>query len=370
MTSRASRAPRREANFSCYVGAMPEETPPVESEKKKPGKKGKPRAAVPVPATPDTGLTSWRTWAVLGAVLVGGVIAWKLLGTSYRHDIETICNAEKGSGLGIDKDASKVTQWVRDHLGTPEGNQLYSTLGDTRLSERSKKLQDAADQNGVSPCPILESYQKLSAQGDARADVQHLCSEVSFPKLATSDDAGRLDFLEKWIDTSARSPRTKDIGAALQQAATGADRAKVLTDAASKLDVFTCTNAKTLASPPAPPLTGAPLVHLFSDPQVVGGAKEDDVRKAIADLTPDLVACYQDGIARVPDLAGKLMVKMELDAKGRVERVAPAEGAALKDPQTIGCIVAKVKTMKVAVTGPLTTVMLPFELTHASAPSP
>jgi hypothetical protein len=341
-------------------GAMTEETPPTET--KKPKRKVQ---AAPAPATPDEGLTSWRTWAIIGVVLFGGIITWKLVGTSYKHDIETICNAEKGSGLAVDHDASKVSQWVRDHLGTPEGNQLYSALSDARLSERSKKLQEVADQNGVSSCPILETYQKLAAAGDARSDVQHLCSEVSFPKLVTSDDAGRLDMLQKWIAASAKSPRTKDIGAALQQAATGADRAKVLTDAASKLDIYTCSNAKTLESPPAPAATGAPVVRLFADPQVIGGAKEEDVRTAVAVVAPDLAACYQDGITRVPDLAGKLLLKMELDPSGKVMRASPAEGAALKDAQTVTCIVNKVKTMKVAVSGPLTSIMLPFELTHA-----
>jgi hypothetical protein len=341
---------------------MPEES---QSAKNKPAKKA--RAAQPPAAKPpEGGFLSTRTWVVLGVVLVGGVVGWKLLGTSYKHDVETICNAEKGSGLSVEHEASKVTQWVRDHLGTPEGNQLYSTLTDTKISERSKKLQDAADQVGVSPCPIVASYQQIAAHGDQRSDVQHLCSDITFPKLPTMDDATRLAAMEHWIDTTAKSPRTKELGAALQTAATGADRAKVLSDAASALDIFTCTNAKVLEAPPISSPTGAPLVRLYADAQIIGGATDADLKKALADINPGMVACYQDGLSRKTDLTGKLVVKAEIDATGKVVRAKQAEGAAFPDPQTAGCVVDKLKTMKLPVTGPLVSLLLPLELTRAA----
>jgi hypothetical protein len=338
---------------------MSEETPAAKS---KTAKKG--RAGTPPARKPDEGFLAWRTWAVLGAVLVGGVIAWKLLGTSYKHDVETICNAEKGSGYGMDHDASKVGQWVKDHLGTPEGNQLFAAISESKLVERSKKLKDAASDQGVSPCPITASYEQLAAKGEARADVQHLCSEISFPRLMSADEPGRLDMLLKWIDQSAKSPGTKDIGAALQKAAPGAERAQVLTDAASKLDIFSCGNAKTLATPAPPPPTGAPTVRLFTDAQIIGNAKDADLKKALADLTPDLVACYADGITRRPDLAGKLLVKMEFDGDGKVMRATPAEDSRLPDMQASACIVNKLRSMKLVVSGPLASVLLPLELTH------
>ncbi len=337
---------------------MSEQTPTA-------NKKTAKRVRASTPAKPDVGFQSFRTWAVLGAVLVGGVIGWKLLGTSYKHDVETICNAEKGSGLAVDHDASKVTQWVRDHLGTPEGNQFYSTITDTRMSERAKKLQDAAGQAGVAPCPIVTSYEQIAAQGDARADVQHLCSEIAFPKLLTADEPARMDMLQKWIDASAKSPRTKELGAALQSAPAGPARAKVLTDAASKMDIFTCINGRSLESP-APPLpTGAPMVRLYANPQIIGGAKDDDVKKAFAAITPDLVACYQDGITRKPDLTGKLVVKMELDNTGKVIRATPAEDSALADVPTASCILNKLRTMKTTVSGPIVSLLMPMELLHA-----
>jgi hypothetical protein len=330
-------------------------------EPKKPAKKAR---VAPPPPKPDEGILAWRTWAILGAVLVGGVVAWRLLGTSYKHDLETICNAEKGSGLALNHDASKVQTWVKDHLGTPEGNQFYATLNETKLSDRSKKLQDAASQAGVSPCPVTATYDQLSAQGDARSDVQHLCSQIGFPKLLATDEPGRVAMLQKWIDTNAKSPDTKTLGAALAQAATGQDRAKVLSDAAAKLDIYTCANARTLETPPPVAPTGAPTVKLFADAQIVGSAKDDDLKKALAVVTPDLVACYTDGLTRHPDLAGKLLVKMEFDATGKAMRATPADDQALQDPPTATCIVNKLRSMKLPVNGPLASVMLPLELTH------
>jgi hypothetical protein len=344
-------------------GAMPEESQPA---KNKPAKKKAQPASPPAPKPPEQGFQATRTWAVLGVLLVGGVIAWKLLGTSYKHDVETICNAEKGSGLSVEHDASKVTLWVRDHLGTPEGNQLYSALTDTRVSERSKKLQDAADQAHVAPCPIIASYQQIAARGDQRSDVQHLCSDITFPKLANSDDATRLAMIEQWIDTSAKSPLTKDLGAALQKAPTGAERAKVLSDAATGFDVFTCTNAKTLETPPTSLPNGAPLVRLYSDAQIIGGATDADVKKALADLNPALLACYQEGLGRKSDLTGRLVVKVEVDATGKVVKSKQAEGTPFPDTQTVACVVAKLQTMKLPVTGPLVSLLLPFELTRGA----
>lgn len=341
---------------------MPEETQPA---KNKPAKKVRP-VAPPAPKPPEGGFLAWRTWAVLGGLLVGGIVAWKLIGTSYKHDVETICNAEKGSGLTVEHDMSKLTQWVRDHLGTPEGNELYSTLTDTKVSERPKRLQDAADKEHVSPCPIIASYQQVAARGDQRSDVQHLCSDLTFPKLATSDDATRLTMLEQWIDSSAKSPRTKDLGAALKNAATGPERAKVLTDAANGFDIFSCVNAKTLQTPPTTSPTGTPLVRLYSDAQIIGGANDADLKKALADLNPALLACYQDGLTRKADLTGHLVVKVELDSTGKVVTAKPAEGPQFADPPTASCIVGKLHALKLPVTGPLVSLLLPIELTRAA----
>lgn len=343
-------------------GAMAEASVPP---KKKARKKAKAAAAPPVrPA--DEGFLAWRTWAIAGALVLGGVIAWKLVGTSYRHDLETICNSEKGSGYSLDHDSSKVAQWAREHLGTPEGNELYSGLTETRVADRPKKLQDAADKAGVSPCPAVASYQKLATTAEARSDLQHLCSELSFPKLLATDDGGRLAMLQTWVDQNARSPRSKELMAALTQAPAGAERAKVLADAAGKFDVFSCVNAKTLEKPPPPVPTGAPVVRLFTDLQIIGGLREEDVKKALDGVNPALLSCYKEGISRRPDLTGQVLVKLSFDEAGKVSKDEPGEGSELADQQTTMCLVHALRQLRLPpVGGPMASVMVPLELAHA-----
>ena len=339
----------------------------VTTPKKKAKKKAKPVSPATSPAVqaPDEGFLAWRTWAIVGVLMVGGVVAWRLVGTSYKHDLETICNSEKGSGLSTDKETAKLSQWIRDHLGTPEGNETYSAITDSKVADRAKKLQDEADKAHVSPCPLVQSYQQLAAASEARSDVQHLCSTLSFPKLLASDDATRLTMVQQWADTSAKSPRTKELLDQLRQAPAGPERAKVLRDAAGKLDVYSCENAKSFEAPPPPEPTGEAVVRPYASIQVIGGLREEDVNKSLADVTPALVDCYKKGIERKPDLSGKIAVKMQVDPDGKILKDEPGEGSSLADQQTMMCLAHAIRTMKFPPNpGPLASILLPLELTH------
>ncbi len=159
-----------------------------------------------------------------GAALVGGVVVWRLAGSTYRADVETICNAESRSGLGIRKDMPALGEWLRGHLATPEGNELLSTLGERPLAERADRLPPAAGALGIAACPMAEAYEQLVADGDYRAELQRLCSYVTFPELGQTDDPARLQTLEDWIDTQASDPRTKALADPLRAAATPAAR--------------------------------------------------------------------------------------------------------------------------------------------------
>ncbi len=308
---------------------------------------------------------SYRGWALFGVVLLGGVVGWRLLGTSYKHDLETICNAEKGSSLQLERESSKLAQWVRDHLGTPEGNSFYAGLGEARVQERATKLQEAADKAGVSPCPLVASYQRIAATSEARADVQHLCSDLSFPKLRTADEDARVAMLQVWTDQSARSPRTKELMATLRQAPPGAARAKVLADAASQYEVYSCANAKSLETPPPPPGSGAPVVRL-GRLQVSGGVGDEDMRKALDAANPALLGCYKDGLGRKSDLTGKLAYKLAIDSSGKVARVELAEGSTgIPDVPAEACIEKVIKGLQLPALGtPMGAVVVPLELTH------
>jgi hypothetical protein len=330
-------------------------------------------AQAPAPSQPPPGgglLTAWRSWAVIGLVLVGGVVAWKLLGSSYKGDVETICNAEKGSGFTIEKDSSKVTQYVRAHLATPEGNELYSTLGEAKLHDRAKRLQSTADSLKIGSCPAVASYEQVAAQGDYRADLARLCSSATFPKIGELDDAGRLAKLEDWIDKEAKSPRTKELADPLRQGG-GVERAKLLRETAGKMDVFTCDLAKIIEGPILPSKgKGPPMVRPFAAPQINGVLGNDDLAKALVEVTPAMNECYRKGLEKRPDLEGKLAVKLKIEPSGKVSSAVPAD-MAVPDRETAECILQAVKGMKLPpISGPLVTALIPLELTTAGVEAP
>ena len=191
-----------------------------------------------------------------GLALLAGVVVWRLASASYRADIETICHAEARSGLVMNKDMQALTAWVRAHLTTPEGNELLSSLGDAPMSARAARLGDAAASAAVGPCPMTAAYEFLVRDGDYRADLQRLCSYVTFPDLAADDDAARLAALEDWIEGQARNPRTKALAGPLRGAGTAAERARVLRQASGEIGIFTCDVAKTVETPPPAPDAG------------------------------------------------------------------------------------------------------------------
>ncbi len=318
------------------------------------------------PARPaDEGFLAWKTWAIAGALMLGGVIAWRLIGNTYKHDLDTICHAEPGSGMTLARDGTKVTAWVREHLGTPEGNELYSALLEAPVDGRADKLQAEVDKAHAGACPLVPTYRTLAAEADARLDAQRLCSSIVLPKLFASDDASRLAMIQDWIDKSARSPRTKELGAALKAAPAGPERARVLRDAAAKLDVFTCDNARSLEKPPPPTPSGDPVVRLFSDLQINGAMRQEDVRASLDQVMPMLLACYKKGIERIPDLTGQIVFRLQIDPMGRILKDSPGDQQTLSDADTTTCVTHAVRQMRFPKNpGPAVGVMLPLELTH------
>jgi hypothetical protein len=339
---------------------MAEESSSAASPEPKKAEKSraKARPATPAEAGP---LTRWSTWSVLGAVLLGGVVVWRLWGSSYKGDVRTVCNAEKGSGLTIEKDSPKVTQWIRGNLETPEGNTFFSTLNDMRLSERAKRLEAEAASQKIAVCPMVTAYEQLTAEGEYRTDLQHLCSSLTFPKLAELDDDDRLARIGDWLDKQAKSPRTKELADPLRAAPPGG-RGKLLRDTATKMDVFSCDVAKTLDSPQAEPKPAVPSVRVWAAPQIIGPAKEEDIAKAVVDVTPAMTDCYKTGLAKKPDLAGKVAVKLQLNADGKVTKAVPAD-VAFEDRDAVTCLLGVLKGLTLPKNpGPIVSVFVPLEL--------
>jgi hypothetical protein len=190
-------------------------------------------------------------WAPLGGLLVLGVVVWRLAGATYSADVDTICDAEGRSGFTLRRDMAALGEWVRGHLTTPEGNKLYASLGDVSVAERAQHLGAEALAVGLSTCPMARSYEGLVADGESRADLQRLCSYVTFPGIERLDDAARLDAIEAWIARESKNARTRGLGEPLRKAGTAVERAQILRSSAREIDVYSCDLAKTLESPQA-----------------------------------------------------------------------------------------------------------------------
>jgi hypothetical protein len=194
--------------------------------------------------------------AVGGVVLVTVVVAWRLGGASVRGDLETICSAESRSGWTLRTEMPALTEWTRRHLTTPEGNTFDAALRDVAMAERGRRLRAEAAAHGIGSCPLAASYDALVLEGDERADLQRLCSYVTFPDFVNGDDRARLEVLEAWIERDASTARTRALAGPLRDAATPADRARVLRAASSAVDMLTCDIAGVLETPPPLPDAG------------------------------------------------------------------------------------------------------------------
>jgi hypothetical protein len=169
---------------------------------------------------------------VLGAGLVATVLGWKLARTSYPEDVRTICDAEARTHWTLARDSPALTDWIRDRMTTPDGNVLYSTLLDALPQERAERIMAAARAAGVAPCRIAHAYEDIAADADYRRDIQHVCSTAGLDAAvpdAGEGDAGaaadwrerKIEDIELWIETSAKSPKTQRLAAALRAAARG-----------------------------------------------------------------------------------------------------------------------------------------------------
>ena len=104
---------RRATARRCYLPSPDTMAEAPSTEKKTTKKPAQKKASQAAPE--QTGwVTDWRAWGIAGAILVFGVIGWKLLGSTYNADIHTICDGEVDSGYTLEKDMSKVTTYVAE----------------------------------------------------------------------------------------------------------------------------------------------------------------------------------------------------------------------------------------------------------------
>lgn len=190
-----------------------------------------------------------RQGCALGAAFVAFVVAWRLTTSSYRADVATICESETLARLSVRRDMAGVTDRIRARLATARGNGLLSQLRDSPIAERAARLRTEARIVKLPRCPMADTYEQLAGEAEYRADVQRLCSYVTFPGLGGLDDRLRVQTLTSWIEEAARTDRLRELGAILGRAAASSDAAAALRAAAGEIDVLTCDTAKVLDTP-------------------------------------------------------------------------------------------------------------------------
>jgi hypothetical protein len=186
--------------------------------------------------------------ACAGAGALVAVVVWRL-GASYSADLETICHAEARSGVLLRRDMAGVADWTRAHLVTADGNAFYAGLADLPVAARARRLVAEAAARRIPSCPLVAAYDDLVDDGRFRADMQHLCSRVTFPDLMSVTAGERAEALERWIETASVTSRMRALAGPLRTAASPREQARVLNEAARGVDVLTCDVVKALLAP-------------------------------------------------------------------------------------------------------------------------
>lgn len=293
----------------------------------------------------QTGMqTSLVRWVGLGGlVLVVGVVAWQLGRGSYKGDIQKICDAETYAGVQTTKDAQAVVKWTKEHLDTPEANAWYTDLMKKGASDRAKTLDEEAKHLGLKACPIVASYQQQSVEGQYRTDLTLLCTMSNLSGIDKLSDEERLAKIQKWGETDAKSPRTKEVISKL--AATPAkDRGDVLRATANDSAVYICELANVLAAPPTPEKPSAGFIKLAAA-EISGDLTQEQVFAAITKDMEPFRKCYEAGLAKNKALAGRITIRMIAEQGGKVASARAMSGPP-SDKDIAQCIAKAIEGIK------------------------
>lgn len=74
-----------------------------------------------------------------------------------------------------------------------------------------------------------------------------------------------------------------------------------------------------------------------------GALDKDQIRDVVRAHIGEIRDCYNQGLERDPELAGKVMVGFEISATGAVSR-SEVDESTLKDAQVAACIAGAIKT--------------------------
>jgi outer membrane biosynthesis protein TonB len=86
-----------------------------------------------------------------------------------------------------------------------------------------------------------------------------------------------------------------------------------------------------------------PSTHLdIAVPAINGGLNRDIIRRIASDHAADVRSCHARALAATPDLAGELLVEIELDDDGRVVEAQLADTSAFTQRDVANCVLALV----------------------------
>jgi hypothetical protein len=275
-----------------------------------------------------------------GALLLAGVVVWVLTRGSYKSDIATICDAEAQSGAKVIEHQATVQRWIPSHLVTPEGNAWFKELSDKPLPERRDALASEAGRNGIKPCPLADGYGALASKNSYLGDLGDLCTVGTVAKLGALEHPERMERLSKWA-TTAKTEQAKALVAKLGQLP-AEGRGAAMRAAATEQGLLHCDTADILDKPPAPIDANAPLqmVHAEVSGDMTERMALDTMRAGIEPLN----GCYAAATAASMLVAGSLVLRLTVDAEGKVTSGRPVSGPK-QDKELADCLVKAILTL-------------------------
>jgi hypothetical protein len=299
---------------------------------------------------------------IVGALLVVGVVAWRLMSSSYSRDVAAVCDAEARSGALVAKEPVKVVNWMKSNVDSAEGVALVTDLSQKRKGDAATELAAEAKKVKLASCPLADAYAKVQSDSDYKADMARMCAGLEFPNLETQSDDARIARIKEWADKKATSPRTASFVHELEGLPANA-RGKRMRDEAAANDKFMCEVAATLDAPQAvKPTGGGPQIRMLA-PQINGNLTVDTFNKQIDPVVPKIKKCYTDALASKPDLEGRIVSKLAIGEKGNVLKASEGVGG-FPDSGVVQCVTKILEGLQFGPqTGPATVVFAPIDFT-------
>lgn len=121
-----------------------------------------------------------------------------------------------------------------------------------------------------------------------------------------------------------------------------------------------------VAAPPSAPLRDGGEADRQSRldiavPAINGGLNRDIIRRIASDHADDIRDCHGRALASLPDLAGKLVVHVELDADGEVRKAKIGDDSSLHNRDVESCVLALIEGWSFADAGGKGSADLSFE---------